>query len=43
VARLGERFDVRALHTEFLKDGPLPLDVLDVKVQRWIDVQAAAR
>lgn len=41
--RLGARFDVRALHTEFLKDGPLPLDVLDAKVQRWIDAQAAAR
>lgn len=40
--RLGERFDVRALHTEFLKDGPLPLDVLDAKVQRWIDAQATA-
>lgn len=40
--RLGERLDVRALHTEFLKDGPLPLDVLDAKVQRWIDAQAAA-
>lgn len=41
--RLGGRFDVRALHTEFLKDGPLPLDVLDAKIQRWIDAQAAAR
>ena len=40
--RLGDRFDLRALHTEFLKDGPLPLDVLDAKVQRWIDAQAAA-
>lgn len=40
--RLGQRLDVRALHTEFLKDGPLPLDVLDAKVQRWIDAQAAA-
>jgi len=40
--RLGDRFDVRALHTEFLRDGALPLDVLDAKVQRWIDVQAAA-
>ncbi len=41
-ARLGARLDVRALHTEFLKDGPLPLDVLDAKVQRWIDARAAA-
>lgn len=33
--RLGERFDVRAFHREVLKDGSLPLDVLDAKLARW--------
>ncbi len=40
--RLGTRFDVRAFHTEVLKDGALPLDVLDAKIERWI-VEAGDR
>ena len=38
-AVLGERFDVRAFHTELLKDGALPLDVLEAKIDRWIREQ----
>ncbi len=35
-ATLGDRFDIKAFHTEVLKDGSLPLDVLDAKIGRWI-------
>jgi uncharacterized protein (DUF885 family) len=41
LARLGARFDLRALHTRFLQDGALPLDVLDARVTRWIEAEAA--
>ena len=40
--RLGARFDVRDFHTEILKDGALPLDVLEVKVDRWLEGGASA-
>src|SRR4051812_33953587 len=33
---LGEKFDVKTFHDEVLKDGAIPLDVLDVKINRWI-------
>jgi uncharacterized protein (DUF885 family) len=42
-ARLGDRFDVRAFHRQILIDGPLPLEVLDSKIERWIAAQSAAR
>jgi uncharacterized protein (DUF885 family) len=34
---LGERFDIKAFHTEVLKDGSLPLNVLEAKIQRWVE------
>ncbi|MFO0334067.1 MAG: DUF885 domain-containing protein [Pseudomonadota bacterium] len=38
---LGPRFDVRAFHDELLKDGALPIEVLEAKVRRWIAGQKA--
>ncbi|WP_425477615.1 DUF885 domain-containing protein [Alkalisalibacterium limincola] len=38
-AELGEDFDVRGFHREVLKDGSVPLDVLETKIRRWIDGQ----
>jgi uncharacterized protein (DUF885 family) len=34
--QLGEKFDVREFHDQILKDGSLPLSVLDAKIDRWI-------
>jgi len=36
---LGPHFDVRAFHDELVKDGGLPLDVLEAKLDRWIAAQ----
>jgi uncharacterized protein (DUF885 family) len=36
---LGARFDIKAFHDEVLKDGSVPLDVLDAKIERWISGQ----
>jgi len=33
---LGPKFDIREFHAEVLKDGAVPLDVLDAKINRWI-------
>jgi len=33
---LGDRFDVRRFHDALLVDGPLPLDLLDARMDRWI-------
>ena len=39
-ATLGSRFDIRAFHAELLKDGGMPLEVLDAKMDRWIKTKA---
>jgi uncharacterized protein (DUF885 family) len=36
---LGPKFDLRAFHAEVLKDGSVPLDVLEGKIARWIEAQ----
>ena len=35
--QLGDKFEVRAFHDEILRNGALPLDVLDSEVTAWID------
>jgi uncharacterized protein (DUF885 family) len=40
--RLGARFDLRAFHDAALRQGALPLDVLDSEMHRWME-QALAR
>ena len=37
---LGAKFDIRAFHDELLKDGALPLDLLEAKMNTWIESQA---
>ena len=37
--RLGAKFDIRAFHDELLKDGTLPLDLLEAKMDAWIESQ----
>jgi len=36
---LAGRFDIRAFHAEMLKDGAMPVDFLEVKINRWIAAQ----
>jgi uncharacterized protein (DUF885 family) len=36
---LGAKFDIRAFHDELLKDGALPLDLLEAKMNDWMASQ----
>lgn len=38
-ARLGNKFDVKGFHTEVLKDGAMPLSMLEAKLDRWVEAQ----
>ena len=38
---LGENFDIREFHHQVLKDGALPLNILEKKIKRWIQSQKA--
>jgi uncharacterized protein (DUF885 family) len=38
--KLGSKFDIRSFHDEALDSGPLPLDVLQSRVEDWIAKQA---
>jgi uncharacterized protein (DUF885 family) len=38
-ATLGTAFDVRAFHDELLRDGAMPLSVLEAKMDRWLAQQ----
>jgi uncharacterized protein (DUF885 family) len=34
---LGPNFDVKAFHSVVLRDGSVPIEVLEAKVDRWIE------
>jgi uncharacterized protein (DUF885 family) len=36
---LGAKFDVRRFHNALIDDGPLPLDVLERRIDAWIETQ----
>ncbi len=38
---LGAKFDVREFHAEVLKDGSVPLEILEGKIDRWIAAKKA--
>ena len=37
--RLGDRFDVKDFHTQVLMDGPMPLSMLEAKIDDWVESQ----
>jgi uncharacterized protein (DUF885 family) len=41
--RLGTRFDLRGFHDAVLKNGPVPLDVMQTSVERWIAAREIGR
>jgi uncharacterized protein (DUF885 family) len=42
-AQLGESFDVRDFHSQVLRDGSVPMDVLTAKIDRWIAAKRPPR
>jgi uncharacterized protein (DUF885 family) len=40
---LGSDFDVREFHDELLKDGAMPLGILETKMNRWVAAQQKGR
>lgn len=40
---LGAAFDVREFHSQVLRDGALPMDVLTAKINRWIESKRPPR
>jgi uncharacterized protein (DUF885 family) len=38
--QMGARFDVRQFHSQVLRDGAVPMDVLTAKIERWISQSA---
>jgi uncharacterized protein (DUF885 family) len=39
---LGSKYDVRAFHDAILDQGPLPLDILETKIDEWITTRKAS-
>jgi len=38
-AALGNKFSIKDFHTEVLKDGAMPLSMLETKIDRWVSAQ----
>jgi uncharacterized protein (DUF885 family) len=36
---LGTRFDIREFHSELIKDGAMPLDILEAKMKAWLETR----
>ena len=41
--KLGNKFDIKEFHDEVLKDGCLPLIILETKINRWIEGKVAKK
>jgi uncharacterized protein (DUF885 family) len=41
--RLGSAFDIRDFHDEILKDGAMPLSILENKMKRWMEKKSNYR
>jgi uncharacterized protein (DUF885 family) len=41
--KLGDKFDIKEFHDEVLKDGCLPLIILETKINRWIESKAVKK
>lgn len=39
--KLGTAFDIREFHDEILKDGSMPLSILEEKIKRWVAAKSA--
>jgi uncharacterized protein (DUF885 family) len=37
--QLGDAFDVKDFHTQVLMDGPMPLSMLEAKINDWVAAQ----
>jgi uncharacterized protein (DUF885 family) len=42
-SQLGQAFDVREFHSQILRDGAVPMDVLTAKIDRWIEAKRPPR
>jgi uncharacterized protein (DUF885 family) len=42
-AQLGASFDVREFHSQILRDGAVPMNVLTAKIDRWIETKRQPR
>ncbi|MBH0068334.1 DUF885 family protein [Pseudoalteromonas sp. NZS100] len=38
--QLGDKFDIKAFHTQILIDGALPMPILEEKIKRWVKAQS---
>ncbi|ALO44677.1 Lipoprotein [Pseudoalteromonas phenolica] len=37
--KLGDKFDIKAFHTQILIDGALPMPILESKIKKWVEKQ----